>query len=284
MKRIAPSLETYRPHQPFLQKLLPEYVEGGEAASALFGGGIQFSGFRLDARNADKMYVFPDGCLYLVICCYPPKPSANICGSLIHRKQGFFVRSDCDYFSIRFLPGYVEPFFKLPANEFTEFEIPAESVLPHAAELLERVASAATFDGRVQAFTDFCLRHYLRELNVPDLVRYAANRIIQSRGAAQIGELASDAGYSTRYLLNLFQRYMGVPPKLFSRIIRFQFAIDELSQLGEVDALGKILDLGYFDQNHFIKEFKEFGAETPRKYLRLFPAAMEAKTLQTGQG
>jgi AraC-like DNA-binding protein len=284
VKRNPLTLESYRPRQPFLQKLLPAYVEGGHAASTLFGGGIQFTGFRLDTENADKMFVFPDGCLYLVICCYPPKPSANICGSLIHRKQGFFVRSDCDYFSIRFLPGYVEPFFKLPANEFTEYEIPAQAVLPHAEELLEQVAAAVSFEGRVQAFLDFYLRYYPGKLSVPDLVRYAAGRIIQSRGAAQIGDLAADSGYSTRYLLSLFQRYMGVPPKLFSRIIRFQFALDELSHYGEDGSLGSILDLGYFDQNHFIKEFKEFGTDTPKKYLRLFPASTDDRGLQNSEG
>ncbi|MNV83649.1 Helix-turn-helix domain protein [compost metagenome] len=66
---------------------------------------------------------------------------------------------------------------------------------------------------------------------------------------------------------------MGVPPKLFSRIIRFQFALEELNRQGREADLGSILELGYFDQNHFIKEFKEFGAETPKKFLRLFPAA-----------
>ncbi len=284
MKRIPPSLETYRPRQPFLQKLLPAYVEGGHAASALFGGGIQFTGFRLNTENTDNLFVFPDGCLYLVICCYPPKPSANICGSLIHRKQGFFVRSDCEYFSIRFLPGFVEPFFKQPANEFTEFETPVQTVLPHADELLEAVAAAPTFEGRVNAFLDFYLRYYPREFIVPDLVRYAAGRIIQTRGAAPIGELAADTGYSSRYLLNLFQRYLGVPPKLFSRIIRFQYALEELSHYGEDASLGTILDLGYFDQNHFIKEFKEFGTDTPKKYLRLFPASPEAQTSLTGEG
>lgn len=271
MKGIAPSLQLYRPHQPFFEKILPAYMESGEEASSLFNGGIQFSSFHLDADSADKLHVFPDGCMDLVICCHPQKPSANICGSLIHRRKGLFIRSDCHYFCIRFLPGYAEPFFKMPINEFTENEIPVETVLPHAAELLETVVAQSTFQGRIQAFLEFYLRYYSGGLEVPGLVLYAAETIIRTRGAAHINELAADTGYSTRYLLNLFQRHMGIPPKLFSRIIRFQFALEELNRPGGEAALGNILDLGYFDQNHFIKEFKEFGAETPKRFLRLFP-------------
>lgn len=271
MKRIDRNLHMYRPHQPFFEYLLPSYTESDSSVSTAFHKGIQFFGFHLASEYADQMFVFPDGCLDIVICCHPVHPSANVCGSLIHRRQGLFIRSGCDYFTIRFLPGYAEPFLKYPTNEFTEKEIPVEAVLPHAAQLLEIVSASKTFAERIEAFTQYYRQYYPYELEAPELVTYAVEKIIASRGMTHVNDLAAETGYSSRYLLNIFQRHLGVSPKLFSRIIRFQSVLHMLNQPDKEKALAQILELGYFDQNHFIKEFKEFGAETPRKYISNFP-------------
>ncbi|MDT3425019.1 AraC-like DNA-binding protein [Paenibacillus forsythiae] len=258
----------YRPHQPSFEKSLSTYMEYIDPVPSLLSGGIQYYGYHLDALNSDRIFVLPDGCIDIVICCYPDNPSGNICGSIVRRRQGIFVRSDCDYFTIRFLPGYAEQFLKFPVSEFTENEIPVQNVLPHAAELLEMIASRPTFKERIHAFESFCRQYYREQLEVPNLVQYLTDKIFASRGTLQIGELSAETGYSTRYMHKTFERYVGVSPKLFSRIIRFQHVLNALEEPDKGTAFSRILELGYFDQNHFIKEFKEFSAVTPKKYMQ----------------
>lgn len=261
-----PSL-LYKPFQPDFEKMLHSYSDYRASLTAPFGDGIQFYGFYMDDTNFDQMFVIPEGCMSLVICCYPDRPSANICGTLYKGRQGLFVRSECEYFVIRFLPGYAEHFFQYPIGEFSELEIPVGDVLPHAAELLERVAEKNTFHERVQAFEDFYGAYIRNRLEIPRLIEYLTGQIISSRGTQHVNDLSRDTGYSSRYLIKAFERYIGASPKLFSRIIRFQHVLESLEHKHYKETLEQISELGYFDQNHFIKEFKEFSLTTPKKYM-----------------
>jgi AraC-like DNA-binding protein len=247
--------------------MLHSYSDYRASLTAPFGDGIQFYGFYMDDTNFDQMFVIPEGCMSLVICCYPDRPSANICGTLYKGRQGLFVRSECEYFVIRFLPGYAEHFFQYPIGEFSELEIPVGDVLPHAAELLERVAEKNTFHERVQAFEDFYGAYIRNRLEIPRLIEYLTGQIISSRGTLHVNDLSRDTGYSSRYLIKAFERYIGASPKLFSRIIRFQHVLESLEHKHYKETLEQISELGYFDQNHFIKEFKEFSLTTPKKYM-----------------
>ncbi|MEK3901499.1 helix-turn-helix domain-containing protein [Paenibacillus sp. FSL R7-0179] len=259
--------ELYRPVQPTFKKHLPSYSEYVPSLTAPFGGGIQFHGFFMDDFNMEQMFVFPEGCMNLVICCYPDQPSANICGTLYKGRQGIFVRSGCEYFVIRFLPGYAEHFFGYPVGEFSELEIPIGDVLPHAAELLERVVEKRTFPERVQAFEDYYNLYVLGRMEIPRLIDYLTRQIIRSHGTLHVNDLSRDTGYSSRYMIKAFERYIGASPKLFSRIIRFQHVLEILEGNDYRKTLERIFELGYFDQNHFIKEFKEFSLTTPKKYI-----------------
>lgn len=256
----------YRPFQPTFEKMLYSYSEYKPSLSAPFGDGIQFYGFYMDDSNVNQMFVIPEGCMSLVICCYPDHPSANICGTLYKGRQGLFVRSECEYFVIRFLPGYAEHFFRYPIGEFSELEIPVEDVLPNAAELLERVVEKNTFHERVEAFEEFYGTYIRDRLEIPRLIEYLTNQIICSHGTLHVNDLSQDTGYSSRYLIKAFERYIGASPKLFSRIIRFQHVLESLENKCYKETLEQIFELGYFDQNHFIKEFKEFSLTTPKKY------------------
>ncbi|AIQ60369.1 hypothetical protein PBOR_28035 [Paenibacillus borealis] len=257
----------YKPFQPNFEKMLHSYSDYRASLTAPFGGGIQFYGFYMDDTNVNQMFVIPEGCMSLVICCYPDHPSANICGTLYKGRQGLFVRSECEYFVIRFLPGYAEHFFRFPIGEFSELEIPVGDVLPHAAELLERVVAKNTFHERVQAFEDFYGTYMRDRLEIPRLIEYLTDQIICSRGTLHVNDLSQDTGYSSRYLIKAFERYIGASPKLFSRIIRFQHVLESLENKHYKETLEQISELGYFDQNHFIKEFKEFSLTTPKKYI-----------------
>ncbi|GGG85662.1 AraC family transcriptional regulator [Paenibacillus radicis (ex Gao et al. 2016)] len=262
------NLYPYHPHQPIFENVLDTYKQYRTDNSPLFHGGLIFYGFYMNDLNMDRIFVVPDGCLHLVICCHKEHPSGNICGSIFKGREGVFVRSNCEYFVICFMPGYAEFFFKYPIGEFSEQEIPVQDIFPHAEELLEKMAEQTSFIERIRAFEKFYLKYFNNVIEIPLLVKYVTEKIIVNRGTLDVKGLSLDTGYSSRYMLKKFEKYVGLPPKLFSRIVRFQNVIHSLEYQHYDKTMDRISELGYFDQNHFIKEFKEFSFTTPKKYLQ----------------
>jgi len=258
----------YHPIQPVFKQKLGLYSEYINIGSASFNSGIYYYSFYADEESSKGISVLPDGCLDIIICCHSDAPSADICGSTISLKQATFIRPNCEYFGIRFLPGYAEQFLKHPLQLFTENEIPIREVIPHAEELLALILSRTSFVERIAVFEQFFKRYIGGELEIPSFVQYVSDKIITSHGAVSVRDLTLDTSYSARYLSKLFERYMGTSPKLFSRIVRFQYIVKALEQQHYAQIINELIELGYYDQNHFIKEFKQFCLTTPKQYMK----------------
>jgi AraC-like DNA-binding protein len=96
------------------------------------------------------------------------------------------------------------------------------------------------------------------------IVNYAVSFISSSQGLASIKELEKNTGYSKRYLDMLFNQYLGISPKTFATIARFQ----HFYKSSGTSNAENIYDL-YYDQSHFIKEFKRYTGHTPLQFSRL---------------
>ena len=94
---------------------------------------------------------------------------------------------------------------------------------------------------------------------------------VDSSGAASVAELADAAGVSTRQIDRLFARYLGFPPKVLGRVLRFQLALRRLMVDPEVTLAQLAIECGYFDQAHFIKDFRRFSGGVPRGYRGYYP-------------
>lgn len=98
-------------------------------------------------------------------------------------------------------------------------------------------------------------------------IRIAIERILQSKGQKNLGELATDLGISSRSLERKFFQQTALKPKQFSRIIQFQSSLIQLS----VKDYNKLTDIvyenGYADQSHFIRVFKSFTGKIPSRFM-----------------
>lgn len=81
----------------------------------------------------------------------------------------------------------------------------------------------------------------------------------------RISSVAAKYGMSPRYLQKLFVQYTGMPPKLYAKVQRFQQSL-KLIQRKEASLTSITYECGYFDQSHFIREFKSFAGVTPSGY------------------
>jgi len=90
--------------------------------------------------------------------------------------------------------------------------------------------------------------------------------IFNSNGMSPVSELVATAGVSERQLERLFKKYIGLSPKYYSRIIRFNY-IFELIKSKESSWTEIVYQSGYYDQSHFIRNFKAFTGEDPSSYF-----------------
>ena len=89
-------------------------------------------------------------------------------------------------------------------------------------------------------------------------------------GGVSVDGLARRCGWSARSLERRFRHAVGLPPKLFSRIVRFQ-RVFAAARAGKPDWAGLAIDCGYYDQAHLNRDFREFTGSSPAAYWRQEP-------------
>lgn len=224
----------------------------------------------------------PDGSLELVLHLAEPmirKPlhgeaaPESRCILIGQMTEPYLVAADgpARMLGVRFFPHTGYRFLDGPVAGFNDRSVDLDSILPRAARLpLERIGETRRTHDAIRILEDWCMER-LRVHSPSAGDRYfsfACRTILHGRGAVAIGDLARELGISNRYLERLFLERGGISPKLFARIIRFQYALGFLSSR-ERPALAAIAqEAGYFDQSHFVREFRGFAGVAPRDFAR----------------
>ncbi|HZY82644.1 MAG TPA: helix-turn-helix domain-containing protein [Cyclobacteriaceae bacterium] len=94
----------------------------------------------------------------------------------------------------------------------------------------------------------------------------ALEMIFNKKGMIQVSDICKELSVTDRYIQQLFQKYVGLSPKFFARIIRFSH-IFQLIKENNPDWAAVVYEAGYYDQSHFIRNFKAFTGEDPTAYI-----------------
>jgi AraC-like DNA-binding protein len=166
--------------------------------------------------------------------------------------------------------------FSVPMHELTNTHHEAQAVLGSAIdELADRLGNGRSFEERVRIANAFLIRR-CSKLPSPDRITTSAISILGRRGRIQVPVLAKQACMSQRQFERRFTREIGLPPKLYARIARFESAL-ESKALSTAESWTDITNrLGYFDQMHLIKDFKEFSGEIPTSLISQLETAYNA--------
>jgi len=157
-------------------------------------------------------------------------------------------------------------FFGMPMSEITGQTVELEDLIgPVAGELAERLAEAPDWATRIDLFERAIAERVLAAPPVASELEWAWERLLESDGAAPIGELAAELGWSRRHLAVRFRDELGMPPKALARLLRFERAVKRLCAGDELADLA--LDAGYYDQAHFNRDFRAFAGTTPTAFL-----------------
>jgi AraC-like DNA-binding protein len=159
-------------------------------------------------------------------------------------------------------------FFPIPPSELVNRSIPLDEILPRESERIkERLLFSKTFQERIYVFEKLLeVRTALLE-RIPDRFLSLIEAIHHNSGYFRNEKLARCICYSDRNIRRLFLKYIGVSPKLYASVVRHQKTLRALNLNPHQDLAGLAFEQGYYDQSHFIKEFKRFQGSTPVQFI-----------------
>lgn len=229
--------------------------------------------------KGDPMRILPDTCVELVIHYNDPFQTTFSDGSrsmqrqslVICQMKSFMEIEPCGktgFIAVRFSAWGAYHFFDTPMKEIANGETMLQQVWGSVADQLEdRIASAKTNLQRSEIIQRFLLSKLSKSNDVNHAISFSLGEINKAKGQISIEELAYDTGVTTRQLGRLFDRYIGLSPKEFARITKFLNALELLNTRRSATLTSIAYDAGYYDQAHFIHDFKEYAGVTPAEYL-----------------
>jgi AraC-like DNA-binding protein len=169
---------------------------------------------------------------------------------------------------VRFREGMAYPVLQLPLGLLKNQVLPADLTLNPDINLLhEQLVNALTPEEKFAFTLDFLALRLRRNIEIHPAVSFAVGKIMADPAQMTVDAIARKTGWSHKHLVSLFNKYVGVSPKEFVRITRFQKAIFAIGNEASVDWARLVHDCGYYDQAHFIKDFKRFSGLSPVTYL-----------------
>jgi AraC-like DNA-binding protein len=203
-------------------------------------------------------------------------PRAVVVGPCTYRRAELVLHGHFEVFTIHFQASGFYRLFRVPMADLADHAYEAQSVIgPVVSEIEQKLVEASSFRERVRVATEFLLRH-LSERPSWDAVPAIANRFLQERGAVRVDDAAASAGLSVRHFERRFAEQVGLPPKRYARIVRFNAALEAKMAAPKRLWTDIAHEFGYYDQMHMVRDFERFAGESPAKFVRRFWAMPEA--------
>ncbi|GAB3643424.1 DUF6597 domain-containing transcriptional factor [Spirosoma arcticum] len=180
------------------------------------------------------------------------------------------LRGQFSTVGVYFYPNALKSIFGLNAEELTNSCLDLNMLAAkQGSHLLEQLSNAPSINSQIELLSSYLFHQYKENnVQVDEPMHYALTQLIESRGNVSLKELQQSLRLSERSLERKFKQYVGISPKLFSRICRFQTSLNQL----RANNYGKLSDIAfeneYADQSHFIRAFKEFAGFSPCQYQR----------------
>jgi len=240
---------------------------------------VYYKGFQVE-HSKDKF--LPDGTTNLVINLFET-PRYIYDNETLKEKQAcieaWFSGMQTEYLTISsdnesemlvitFKPGASFPFIKQSLDVFNNKVVHAkiifgDKVLDFRRELINEKDA----DEKIE-LTKKWLKSQLDEVSFEGkIIEQFVFQIQNSSGSINFKDLAEKSGYSQKQFIHLFKKYVGLTPKQFHRIVRFNEILNAIFKMEKVDWAFMANEFGYYDQAYFIKDFQAFSGHNPKQYI-----------------
>ncbi len=182
------------------------------------------------------------------------------------------------FFEINFKPNGFNKIFRVCGREITNRIINTEAILDSSVKRFFDQLSNASGLIEMASIADVYLLSYLKKqklIDYNDPITHTSNLILKNAGSLNVAQLASYANMSLRSFEAHFIEQVGISPKLFCCITRFNHALDIKLKNPKKDWTSIAYECGYFDQMHLIKDFKKFAGNSPSIFLKQTPLTEE---------
>lgn len=231
-------------------------------------------------NDSQKQRIVPDGCIEMAFILgddirrYTSKdefiiqPRAMVLGQTI---EPFYIEPTgyVNTFAIRFYPYGFTNFVTQPIKNLANKETPLELLFEEkiAKELEQKIIQAKDVKQRIEIIENFLLERLNDKSTVENIVKATVDALLSTNGNAPIKTILKDDLFKRRQLERKFSKQIGVSPKQLGKLIRLQTALKMLINK-ETESLTNIAyESEYYDQAHFIKDFKEFTGMSPKEFL-----------------
>jgi AraC-like DNA-binding protein len=172
-----------------------------------------------------------------------------------------------EFLGVRFHPGMAAAFLRCHAADLTDSSVPIDLLLSKRSPIIqERLLQAQDPVERLRMI-DQELTMMLFSADEPDrCVETAVQSITNCMGVIGIEKICSRIGITRQHLARRFQQFVGISPKLFSRITRFQALLKSIESDPAPRWASEAYTQGYYDQSHLIGDFLEFTGMTPSEF------------------
>lgn len=206
--------------------------------------------------------VVADGCIDVFFELN--NPSNNFVMGFCKKFTEFPLENNFNYIGIRFLPTMFSQLFKVNAMELSNRFEHLETVVPHLSEFIAKQLNPNLQTVEIQQLLDtYFIRAIQQTTFESDNRLYEAIEIILKNYGMVNLEKDLNTGISPRQLRRLFEFYIGDTAKTFSKVVRFQNILRAKPSTQSLRQNKIFFDVGYYDQSHFIKEFKNFYGVIP---------------------
>lgn len=223
------------------------------------------------------IHVLPDACVELFIN-YTSTPIAiideelhkhSIINSRMSRGMAVKMRKGAGCLAICFYPGMAHHFFRVSMHVLSNTTIALSELWQGTAkEIEDKLAGAGDNKTRVAIAQQYLLHQLTRskqDVHMTDCLRL----IHCSDNIPSVATLTGHSGFSQRQLSRQFQQYVGLSTKEYLSVCRFIRSLDYLRNYPAVSLTEVAYESGYFDQSHFIRDYKTYAGHTPREVASL---------------
>jgi AraC-like DNA-binding protein len=172
-------------------------------------------------------------------------------------------------FGVKFRPGAFYPFFGAPVSQITDRALNLSDVFGSDSLAFRDALLAERDERRCMEIAEEFFHERLpeREATV-ERIRDVVETIAIDREITRVEQVASMLGLSLRPAQRIFRKYIGVTPKWVIQRYRLHEAAEQLATDGTIDLTDLALQLGYFDQAHFARDFKKVVGRAPGEYAK----------------
>jgi transcriptional regulator GlxA family with amidase domain len=169
---------------------------------------------------------------------------------------------------VRFTPAGLAPLCPFPQSRLVDrLEPVGEVPAPLVRRLAAVAADAPTLAAALTTLARELRLMYADARPIDPRLRAAIDHLSRAGGVLSMAALARVTGTSTRWLERHFRSAVGVSPKRLARLVRFRRVLATLDAHRTRGGVDVALDHGYYDQAHFIAEFRAFAGDAPRRFV-----------------